>query len=221
MHPPVPHARIPAASLAARDAYRIMTGLVVPRPIAWISTLDETGRGNLAPFSYFQAACSRPPMVTLSLGWRGDGRPKDTLRNILARREFTINHVSEDLAEPMHRSAADLPPDRSEWELTGLAPAPSAVVAPPRVARALASLECRMTHAIPLGSGRGGGPSVTLVVAEVLEFWVEEGALRRDQDGRPVGVDPERLASVGRMGGADYVRTRERFEVPEREEGDT
>lgn len=210
------HVRLDAATLSVGEVYRLMIDVVAPRPIAWVSTLDEHGRPNLAPFSYFQAVCSRPPVVMLSFGTHPDGRPKDTLRNVLATRELTINHVSEPLAEAMNATSADVPPEVDEWEAAGepgarLASLPGAVVAPRRVAGARVALECRMTHAIPLGEGPAGGPSSTLVLAEVLVFWLAAGLLSRDERGRLRSIDPAALAAVGRLGGMSYARTRDTF----------
>ena len=190
-----------------------MTDLVAPRPIAWVSSLDDAGRGNLAPFSYYQAVCSRPAMIVLSISWAA-GRPKDTLANILARREFVASHVTDSAAVAMNATSAAVPHDVSEWELVGVPSEPAQVVAPPRVAGALAHLECRLTHAIPLGSSAPGVPSATLVIAEVVHFAVASELLRRDPRGRLLPVDPAALAAVGRLGGIAYTRTTDRFELP-------
>lgn len=217
--PERPHERLDAATLSVADAYRLMTDIVAPRPIAWVSTLDPQGRPNLAPFSYFQAVCSRPPTVMLSIAHRPDGQPKDTLANVLATRELTLSHVSEPLVAAMNATSAELPSDVDEWELAGepgarLPSLPSAVVAPPRVAGARAAMECRLTHAIPLGRGPGNAPSSTLVLAEVLVFWIAGGLLQRDERGRLVPIDPAALAAVGRLGGMSYARTRDTFDLP-------
>jgi flavin reductase (DIM6/NTAB) family NADH-FMN oxidoreductase RutF len=190
-----------------------MTSLVAPRPIAWVSTLDEQGRANLAPFSYFQAVCSAPPTIVLGIGRRGDGSRKDTLANILATGELTINHVSRAVAEPMNATSADLPHELSEWQQVDIPSVPAKLVAPARVAAALAGFECRMTHAIPLGGG-SGQPSSTLVIAEVVHFWVRDGLVQRDERGHLRPIDPAVLDSIGRLGGDSYASTREHFEVP-------
>lgn len=220
-----PHERLEAATLSAADAYRLMTDLVAPRPIAWVSTLGPQGQANLAPFSYFQAVCSRPAMVMLSVGPRPDGRPKDTLANVLATRELTISHVSEPLVVGMNATSGEYPPEVDEWEIAGepgarLASLPSSMVAPPRVAAARAAMECRLTHAIPLGRGPKGAPSSTLVLAEVLVFWIASGLVQRDERGRLVPIDPAALAAVGRMGGMSYARTRDAFDLPRPRVGD-
>ena len=215
---PIEHETIPASSLRSRDSYRLMTDLVVPRPIAWVSTLDEDGRPNLAPYSFFQGVCANPPMVVLGMAW-SDGQPKDSLRNILARREFTISHVSEPLAEAMNATSIAYPSEVSEWAAAGpnadtpLASAPSSVVAPPRVAAALAALECRMVHAIPIGRGQAGNPSTTLVIGEILVFSVAKGLVERDEAGHVRPIDPAQLATVGRLGGMSYTRTAQTFEL--------
>ncbi len=190
-----------------------MTDLVAPRPIAWVSSEDPQGRRNLAPFSYFQAVCSRPPMIVLSISWHPDGRMKDTLANILARREFVVSHVGEPWLAAMNQTSAMLAPGESEWEFAGVPAEPATVVGPPRVAGALAHLECRLTQAIPLGSlgdHAPDKPSATLVLAEVVHFAVAADLLVRDERGRLTAIDPARLASVGRLGGIAYTRTTDR-----------
>ena len=202
-----------AAGLSARDIYRLMTSLIAPRPIAWVSTIDEQGRANLAPFSYFQAVCSAPPTIVLGIGRRGQGASKDTLANILATGELTISHVSHALVEPMNASSADLPPEISEWESAGIASEPAYQVRPARVAAALAGLECRLTHAIPLGVDGSGKPSSTLVIAEVVHFWARETLIQRDERGHLRAIDPALLDAVGRLGGDTYATTRDRFDL--------
>ena len=99
-----------------------MTDLVAPRPIAWVSSEDGQGRRNLAPFSYFQAVCSHPPMLVLAIAWHPDGRMKDTLANILERREFVVSHVGEPALAAMNATSALFPPDVSEWDAVGVSP---------------------------------------------------------------------------------------------------
>lgn len=206
---------LPAESLRARDRYRLMTDLIAPRPIAWVSTAPSRGPSNLAPFSYFQAVCSDPPTIVLGVASGPDGRPKHTLANILDTGELTISHVSEDLVEQMNATSADYPEAISEWEACGVESSPAKLVGPARVARALAGFECRLVHAIPLGLGQGQGrPSSTLLVAEVLHFWVGEGLLARDERGNILPIDPRALRAVGRLGGTAYATTAGQFELP-------
>src|SRR5690606_19980566 len=173
-----------ATSLSARDRYRLMTDLIAPRPIAWVSTLSSRGVANLAPFSYFQGVCSDPPTIVLGIAWLPDARPKDTLATILETRELTINHVGEPLTPAMNAPSAELPPEVSEWQACGIESNPAKRVGPARVARSLAGLECQLRHAIPLGRTKFGTPSSTLVIAEILHIWVAEGLLQRDGRGR-------------------------------------
>lgn len=209
----VPFEEIPADALSVSATYRLMTDLVAPRPVAWVSTVDGEGRRNLAPFSYYQAVCSHPPMIVLAISWHADGRMKDTLRNILETRELVVSHVSEALVEAANATSAAFAPEVSEWEAVGVEAAPALRVAPPRVAGARAVLECALRQAIPLGSGAHGGPSSTLVIAEVVHFALAEGVAHRDARGR-LQIDPDRLQAVGRLGGIAYTRTESRLELP-------
>lgn len=200
--------------LSAADAYRLMTDLVAPRPIAWVSTVDGDGRPNLAPFSYYQAVCSHPPTIVLGIAWQGDGRPKDTLANVLDTGELTISHVSAALTERMNATSASYPRGVSEWEACDVTASPAAVVRPARVAEARGGFECRLTHAIPLGIGKHGAPSSTLVIARVVHVWLAAGLAKRDERGRLLPIDPDALEAVGRLGGIAYAGTRGHFELP-------
>jgi flavin reductase (DIM6/NTAB) family NADH-FMN oxidoreductase RutF len=216
----VEHEAIDPAAMPAREVYQLMIDLVAPRPIAWVSTLAADGKPNLAPFSYYQGVCSRPPTIVLGIAWRSDGTPKDTLVNVLATGEFTVNHVRREHAEAMNLTSGDHPPDVDEWDLVAragvatLTREASSRVAPPRIAEANAALECRLVHAIPLGRGRGSSPSSTLVVAEVAMFWVARTLVERDDRGRLRPLDPARLASIGRLGGIAYTGTTDTFAMP-------
>lgn len=211
------HETILAASLSARETYQLMTDLVAPRPIAWVSTQSAAGRRNLAPFSYYQAVCSQPPMVVIACSWHADGTPKDTLRNILETCEFVVNHTSRPLVEAMNATSGDYPPEIDEWDevaragMATLTPVASHHVAPPRIGQVAAALECRLVHAIPLGSGPHQRPSSTLVVGEVVAFQLAPGLRRRDARGRSVAIDPAQLDAVGRLGGIAYTDTRGLF----------
>ena len=211
---PVPPEELSLAGVSARDGYRLMTDLIAPRPIAWVSSLSAQGRSNLAPFSYYQAVCSSPPMVVISVGWLSDGRPKDTLANVLETGELTINHVSEPLVEAMNATSATYPPEISEWEACKIAAVPARVVAPARVAGALAGFECRLNHAIPLGHTAKGTPSSTLLILELIHAWVAPSLLQRDDRGNLLPIDPAKLTAVARMGGNAYARSRDTFELP-------
>lgn len=209
----MPTHELPASELSVGDAYHLMTGLVAPRPIAWVSTVDGEGRPNLAPFSYFQAVCSSPPTIVLGIAWLPSGRPKDTLANILETGELTINHVSEDLSERMNATSAVFAPGVSEWERCGVDSVPAVAVAPRRVAAARGGFECRLTHAIPLGMGKRGVPSSTMVVAEVVHVWAAAGLIERDERGRLLPIEAAKLASVARLGGIEYTTSAGHFDL--------
>ncbi len=185
----------------ALDNYKLLINVVVPRPIAWVTTLGPDGLVNLAPFSFFNAVGTDPLYVAVSVGRREGGSPKDTGANIQARGEFVVNLVTEDLFEAMNISAADFPPDTSELEVANLEPAPSVLLATPRLAAAHASLECRLHASQPLGS-------YTLFIGEVLMFHVADrlvGPKLRIHDYVP----------LGRMGTPSvYCRTGDRFDAP-------
>jgi len=184
------------ADWAARQVYFVMTGLVIPRPIAWVSTLSEDGTRNVAPHSYFNVVSNDPPHVVFS-----STGVKDTLRNVRASGEFVVNLVTQHVLEPMNATAADLPPGEDEFTWFGIEEAPSAVVAPPRVAAAKAHLECRLVQELSLGNGN-------LVVGEVVHIHVAADVWA---DGR---VDPELLDPVCRLAGTRYATLGEVFKLP-------
>ena len=189
-----------------RDIYRMMVGVIVPRPIAFVSTIGSDGIRNLAPFSFFTAISANPPVVCFSPLIRGtDGGHKDTLRNIEATREFVVNIVSEDFAAQMNICSADFPPGVDEFAESGLTPVPSDAVAPPRVKESRVSMECRLLQAIHVSAKPLGG---SLVLGEVVRFHVQDDLFDNFK------IDPDRLRAIGRMGGAVYTRTTDRFEMP-------
>lgn len=179
------------AALPARDRYFLLTSIVVPRPIGWISTVGASGVPNVAPHSYFNAFSDDPPIVGFaSLG------VKDTLRNVRHTWDFVANIVSEELAVAMNDTAADFPPEESEFLWAGLTPAPSVRVRAPRVAESKVAMECRVLHILELGRT----PSF-LVIGEVLLFHIDPQIVR---NGR---IDPALLRPVGRLAGSGYSRT--------------
>ncbi len=187
------------------DLYRVMTGIIVPRPIAFVSTVDPTGRNNLAPFSFFTAVSANPPVICFSPMVRGrDGTQKDTLRNIEATGEFVVNIVSEHLAVQMNACSAEVPPEVDEFSLSGLTPLASDRVRPRRVREALASMECRLHQVVHVSRLPLGG---SLVLGELLLLHVDDSVI----DG--YSVDPDRLRAIGRMGGSTYARTTDRFQM--------
>lgn len=192
---------IDPATIDDRDAYKLLIGLVVPRPIGWIGTVDANGVRNLAPYSFFNAVAATPPTVLFSPLTRSGGA-KDTLANVRATGEFTVNIVSFDLAEPMNLSSGSHPPDVDEFGVSGLTAVSGANVEAPLVAEARANLECVVTQLVPVGRPPLDG---TLVIGEVIAFHVRDDLL----DG--TRVDQAGLDAIGRMGGPAYTRTTELF----------
>ena len=183
------------------DSYKILTSVVVPRPIAWITSLGPQGTLNLAPFSFFNAISGHPPCVVVSVGRRDDGSPKDTAVNIESRGEFVINMVTEELLAAMNISAADFPPDQSELTAAGLDVVPSQKIGVPRLAAAQASLECRLFKTLELGSN-------TIVIGEIVMLHVADQLV----DSK---LHMHGFAPIGRMGSPSrYCRTADSFELP-------
>ena len=185
--------------------YHALIGVVTPRPIAWVTTIDEQGRVNLAPFSFFNVFGANPPVVIFSPSLRRDGSKKDTLVNVEATGQFVVNAAAAPLAEQVNLTSAELPSGQSEAELANLTLVPSLRVRPPRVAESPAHLECVLLQVLPLG---GGQLSANLVIGEVVALHVADDAL--DERGR---IDPHRLATIGRLGGDFYCRTTDLFEM--------
>ncbi|QXD16397.1 flavin reductase family protein [Rhodocaloribacter litoris] len=191
------------SELLPRDRHKLLSGLIVPRPIAWVTTLDEAGNLNAAPFSFFNMMGSDPPVVVFGPGDRPDGTPKDTAENVRRTRAFVVHVVDETLAERMNVTAIDFPRGQSEVTAAGLTPVPSVRVAVPRLAEAPAALECREVATLNVGRTR-------LVVGEVLYLHVRDELV----DPGLMYVHTEKLHAVGRMhGGGWYTRTRDLFRM--------
>lgn len=210
------------ADLAQPDRYKLLIGGVVPRPIAFVSTVSRDGRPNLAPFSFFCAVGSSPMTMLFCPANKQDGTEKDSLRNARPPGgageggsagggegvgEFVVNVASEAMERQVAGAAEPLPHGESEFALVGLTPAPCRVVRPPRVLEAPISYECRTVHIYRTGPGVPAAGNI--VVGEVVHVWVRDDLI----DGR-FRIDPDRLAAVGRMGGLEYCRTRDRFALP-------
>lgn len=192
-------------SMDPADVYKLMAALVVPRPIAWTSTLSPEGVDNLAPFSFFMMITSTPPHIAISVGAR-DGETKDTLRNIRHTGDFVVNTVSADVGPLMARTAADWPPDVSEFEALGLTPIPSEVVRPRRVGESPANLECVARQIMPVGTLPYGAH---LVIAEVVRIHVRDDLLMERNR-----IDLQGLDAVGRLTGDWYCDTTAQYVLP-------
>jgi len=225
------HVRIDPDDLDPQSRHKLTIGSVVPRPIAWITSVDLEGRTNLAPFSYFMACHSYVPALAVSIGSRTDGptgvtnpsdraegdtvgpgtglsavaRPKDTAANIAATGELVVNLVTSELVETMNLTAAAFPTGIDELEAAGLTPAASTRVGPPRVAESPLAIECRVMHRITLGDPPRES---ALFVARIVMWHIREDILI---DGYK--IDQHKLHAVGRMGGRSYARTEDQFEL--------
>ena len=191
------------------QVYKLMVGIIVPRPIALVSTVDRAGVRNLAPFSFFNGVGSNPPTVLFCPTVRAvdeahrDNR-KDTLRNVEETGEFVINVVSDAIAAAANATSAEVPPEVDEFVLSGLTPITSEAVRPPRVAESPAQMECKLLQVIYTNRAPGGG---VVVLGQVVRFHIREDLF---EDFR---IDPAGLDAVGRMAGNTWVRTRERIEL--------
>lgn len=192
--------------LSLPDRYKLIIGSVVPRPIAWVSTRSKAGKLNLAPFSYFNAVCTNPPTILFCPAVRGsDGVKKDTLVNVEETGEFVVNIVTDDVVEKMNQTAAEYDYGVSEFEKTGLTPAASEIVKPPRVQESPINMECTLQQIIPVGDGsRGSG---FIVLGTIVRFHVRPDIYDNGK------IITEKLKPVGRLAGTNYCHVREIFSL--------
>lgn len=191
-------------NLGKRNLHELFMSAILPRPIAWVSTIGKNGVYNLAPFSAFAPIGLKPALVVLQIGWRGNGEKKDTLRNIELSKEFVINIVTEDLAEPMNQTCFEYPPDVSEFTEAGLSPVTSEVVKAPRLGESPVNMECRAIEIKEFGKAPDGGH---VIIGEVLVVHV------KDEFWAGGKTDMDKLKVIGRMGGDLYCRTTSMFEM--------
>ena len=186
------------SDVSPRDVYFLMTSLVVPRPIAWVSTTSKAGVRNLAPFSHFTNCSADPPIILFSIKGM-----KDTLRNIVDTNEFVVNVVTHHVRREMRITSAKWPSDTDEFEMAGLSTAASSLIAPPRVANARASMECKLRHILPMGEGN-------VVFGDILCFHVADDVM---VDGR---ILSSRLQPVGKLDASNYatIDQVERLDLP-------
>lgn len=189
--------------VSPRQIYNLLIGLVAPRPIALVTSMNEHGILNAAPFSAYNYLCTDPPIVALGVTNRPNIElvPKDTAHNIRRTGEFVVNVVTEDLAQQMNICATDFPPEIDELQMANLGTAPSNVVKVPRIAQAHAALECREFTTMEIGRSR-------IILGRVVSFYIED----RFVDPEGPYVRAEELHAIGRMNGlGNYVRTRDAF----------
>ena len=194
------------AALPARSRHLLLTGLVVPRPIAWVSTLAADGGANLAPYSFFALVSSAPPTLVISVGSRA-GVPKDTLANARATGELVVNVVGRELAAPMNATSIESAPDHDEFAYAGVTPAPSRVVRPPRVAEARAHLEARVVQIVPVPDDDGTVAN-SVIFARVVHVHVDDALFTPPHRVDAVGLDP-----LARLAGLAYAPIGEPFDL--------
>jgi flavin reductase (DIM6/NTAB) family NADH-FMN oxidoreductase RutF len=191
--------------LAYNDRYKLLIGAIVPRPIAWVSSMDQAGNLNLAPFSYFTAVSSDPMTLLFCPGWSSArGRMKDTLYNIREVPEFVVNITNEATKEAMNLTATEFEADVDEFTWAGVTPAPSQTIRVPRVAEAPIAFECKLQQIVVIKEGPGGG---TAVFGEVQAVYVRDDVV---ENGR---ILPEKLQPIGRLAGSTYAHITDFFEM--------
>ena len=192
------------AKLPVLERYKLLIGLVIPRPIGWVSTWSPGGVANCAPFSFFNVISEDPPLCILSFNRRSDGAMKHTLKNIRRTGEYVVNLADESTANAMHLSSEELPEGESEFTKAGLTAVPAAKVKHPRIGEAAASFECRVERSIEFG------PERELVIGEILHLHAREGII----DPKSKRISEEAYRPIGRLYASRYCTTRQRFDLP-------
>jgi flavin reductase (DIM6/NTAB) family NADH-FMN oxidoreductase RutF len=202
---------VSTSELSHSEIYSILLNSVAPRPIAWVSTISATGRLNLAPFSFFNAVCTDPPLLAFAPGLRQPkhtdathGEAKDTLRNIRETKEFVVNIVTYELAEAMNLTSGEYDASVNEFELAKVTPEPSKIVRPPRVGESPVSFECTLHQILDFSPAPTGS---SLAIGKIVSIHMNDSHIR---DGK---LDRNSLDMIGRMGGMQYTRTTQRFEM--------
>ncbi len=185
--------------------YKLLTGVVIPRPIGWVSTIDAAGKNNLAPFSYFNAVGEDPPHIMFSTVRTGN-KNKDTLNNILHNQQFVVNLVTEDLVEKMNATSAQVSADIDEFELAGLTPADSQLILPKRVLESKVNFECKMVHHYFLEDHKNGGACI--IIGRILMMHIDDSIL---MDGDKINL--ETYKPVARLAGSNYSKLGEIFSI--------
>ncbi|MFP5109263.1 flavin reductase family protein [Neobacillus sp. C211] len=195
---------IDPALLSERENYKFLIGSIIPRPIAFVTTLSKDGVLNGAPFSYFNIVSSNPPMISLSIQ-RSSGTQKDTARNINLLKQFVVHIVDEQNVEKINKTAASLPSDQSEIELANLTPIESVKISVPGVKEAKIRMECSLEHSLELGGT--DTPGCELIIGRLVQFHIDSDIY---ENGR---INPRGLAAVSRLAGNNYAKIGEIFEI--------
>lgn len=182
---------------------RVLTGVVVPRPIAFVSSVSERGIVNLAPFSFFNAMAYEPATIVLGISRSAGWKEKDTLANIEATGEFVVNVVVNDIADAMNSTAAEFPADVDEFEISGLTAVPSKIVSAPRVAESPVNMECRLNQVVAVGDGA----KHAIVIGEIMLMHIRDDIINGHR------IDHQRLKPVGRLAGNMYCNTHDVYEL--------
>lgn len=191
--------------------YPLVISAVVPRPIAFISSLSKEGLGNLSPYSYFNAVAHDPPVLAIGHSWSG-GKPKDSLRNTLETGEFVVSIISEWFLESANHTCGAYSPEVNELQLSNFTPVPSVKVKPPRIGESAVNMECKLIHTYDLKNSKGE-TTTTIVLGEVLLFHIAEGAASRSPSGKVV-VDKDKIQAMSRWGGNFYGKVTQFYEIP-------
>lgn len=195
------------SQLDSKSIYPIMLGGIVPRPIAFVSTLNENGSTNLAPFSAYNLVCSNPPTLSISIARKKEGEKKDTLKNIERTREFVVNCANEWLAEPLHHCSAPYPSDQDELTPSGLTAIPSSKVKSLRIQESAIQFECQLLQSLEIGDGKEG--SSTLVIGKIIYIHIAQPALQQGK------IQLDAIQPLSRLGGRSYGRTSGVFDLPQ------
>lgn len=190
--------QIDPAKISERDNYKLLIGSIIPRPIAFVTSMSADGILNGAPFSYFNVVSSNPPLISVSVQ-RKDGVQKDTARNILVREEFVVHLVDEENVSQINETAASLSKDESEIARAGLSPVESSVVSVPGVVESKVRMECVLEHALELG-GDASDAGCDLLIGRIVQFHIDQNIY---DDGK---IRPRKLAAVSRLAGHDYAK---------------
>lgn len=188
----------------ARENYKILTGSVIPRPIAFVTTMSASGVLNAAPFSYFNIVSSNPPLLSVSIE-RSNGKMKDTARNIMFQNEYVIHIVDEDLVHNMNKTAASLPPDKSEVDLTTLTKEASTCISVPAIKEAKIRFECILEQTLQVGDK--DFPSCDLMIGRIVQYHIKNDVYYNGK------IDPAGLSAVSRLAGNNYANVGEIYEI--------
>jgi len=197
--------KIDPTNLDYRGSHELIRGVIVPRPIAFVSTIGEDGVFNVAPFSNFAPICLKPVLLCVSISWKRDGQKKDTLKNIEFSKDFIVNIVDETLAEAMNQASAEYPSNVDEFKEVGLTPVKGDIVKAPMVAESPVSLECKLVQILEFGDAPR---RTSVVIGEVVQVHIKDELYSGDQ------IQMSKLKAIGRLGGElYYCRTTDIFEM--------